>query len=119
MGRKSKRTLLKERVDELKEIFAEVPAEKMKVAEPMLTRVAKMEFYLVDLEDQIDEVGFVEQYQNGNNQFGSKESTASRSYSTVIKNYNSLVRTLLSLLPDDARQDASDGFDEFLQSRRK
>lgn len=119
MGRKSKSTLLKERIEDLKQIFAEVPAEKMKVAEPMLTRVAKMEFYLHDLEDEIDKVGFVEQYQNGNNQFGSKESTASRSYSTVIKNYNSLVRTLLSLLPDEARQDASDGFDEFLQRGRK
>ena len=118
MGKKSRKTLLKERVAELNDIFAEVPAEKMKVAGQMIIRVAKMEFYLLDLEAEIDEVGFVEHYQNGENQSGTKESTASR-YSTVVKNYNSLVRTLLTLLPDDARQEASDGFDEFLQQRRR
>ena len=115
MGKKSRKTLLKERVAELNDIFSEVPAEKMKVAGQMI----KMEFYLLDLEAEIDEVGFVEHYQNGENQSGTKESTASRSYSTVVKNYNSLVRTLLTLLPDDARQEASDGFDEFLQQRRR
>lgn len=119
MGKKSRKTLLKERVAELNDIFSEVPAEKMKVAGQMIIRVAKMEFYLLDLEAEIDEVGFVEYYQNGENQSGTKESTASRSYSTVVKNYNSLVRTLLTLLPDDARQEASDGFDEFLQQRRR
>lgn len=119
MGRKSRKTLLKERVAELNEIFAEVPAEKMKIAGQMIIRVAKMEFYLLDLEAEIDKVGFVESYQNGENQSGTKESTASRSYSTVVKNYNSLVRTLLTLLPDEARQDVSDGFDEFLQQGRQ
>ena len=36
----------------------------------------------------------------------------------MLKNYNALARTLLSLLPEDSRQEASDGFDEFLQMRQ-
>ena len=118
VARKSRQTLLKERIGELTEIFSAVAADKMKVARPMIVRIAKMEQYIVDLEKQIDEVGFVEAYQNGATQSGTKESTASRSYSTVIKNYNSLVRTLLQLLPDDCQQEASDGFDDFLQGKR-
>ncbi|MFC2499960.1 MAG: hypothetical protein ACFNUC_04335 [Selenomonas noxia] len=115
MGRKSESTILKERIEELKQVFAEVSADKMKVAAPLVERLAKMERYLVDLERQVDDVGFVEDYQNGASQWGTKESTASRSYSTVLKNYNALARTLISLLPDDSQQGASDGFDEFLQ----
>ena len=118
MARKSKKTLLKERIAELTETFSDVAADKMKVATPMIARIAKMEQYIVDLEKQIDDGGFVETYQNGATQSGTKESTASRSYSTVIKNYNALVRTLLSLLPDDRQQEASDGFDDFLQRKR-
>lgn len=115
MGRKSESTILKERIEELKQVFAEVSADKMKVAAPLVERLAKMERYLVDLERQVDDIGFVEDYQNGASQWGTKESTASRSYSTVLKNYNALARTLISLLPDDSQQEASDGFDEFLQ----
>nr|DAN16517.1 MAG TPA: hypothetical protein [Caudoviricetes sp.] len=118
MGRKSENTILKERIEELKQVFADVSADKMKVAAPLVERLAKMERYLVDLERQVDEVGFVEAYQNGASQSGTKESTASRSYSTVLKNYNALARTLISLLPEDSRQEASDGFDEFLQMRK-
>ena len=92
MGRKSESTILKERVEELKQVFAEVSADKMKVAAPLVERLAKMERYLVDLERQVDDVGFVEDYQNGASQWGTKESTASRSYSTVLKNYNALAR---------------------------
>lgn len=118
MGRKSESTILKERIEELKQVFAEVSADKMKVVAPLVERLAKMERYLVDLERQVDDVGFVEDYQNGASQWGTKESTASRSYSTVLKNYNALARTLISLLPDDSQQEASDGFDEFLQMRQ-
>ncbi len=118
MGRKSESTILKERIEELKQVFAEVSADKMKVAAPLVERLAQMERYLVDLERQVDDVGFVEDYQNGALQWGTKESTASRSYSTVLKNYNALARTLISLLPDDSQQEASDGFDEFLQMRQ-
>ena len=118
MGRKSESTILKERGEELKQVFADVSADKMKVATPLVERLAKMERYLVGLERQVDDVGFVEVYQNGASQAGTKESTPSRSYSTVLKNYNALARTLLSLLPEDSRQEASDGFDEFLQLRK-
>jgi hypothetical protein len=117
MGKKSPKTILKERIEELNGIFAEVSADKMKIVGPTIVRLAKMEQYLVSLEDEIDKVGFTEVYQNGANQSGTKESTASRSYSTVVKNYNALVRTLLTLLPEDSQQEASDGFEEFLQRR--
>ncbi len=119
MAKAKPQTMLKKRVKQLTEIFQGVAADKMEVVMPTIQRLAKMEMYLVDLEQQIDEVGFVEVYQNGENQKGTKESTASRSYSTVVKNYNQLVRTLLALLPETEQQEASDGFEEFLQQHKR
>lgn len=117
MAKKSQETLIKERIEELQSSFADMATEKMKIVYPMLVRLAKMEFYLKDLEKQIDDTGFVEIYTNGPNQSGTRESIVSRSYSTVIKNYNSLVRTLLTQMPEEERKEISDGLDEFLQRR--
>ena len=74
----------------------------------------EIEFHLDDLAQEIKENGFIETYQNGNNQFGTKESTASKSYNSLLKNYNAIIRTLLSILPETQRKEISDGFDEFL-----
>lgn len=117
MGKKKPETLKNERIEEVTQIFGNIDAEKMVVVRPMIARLVNMEFYLIDLERQIDEVGFVETYQNGATQSGTKESTASRCYSTVVKNYNSIVRTLLSLLPESERKDADDGLNDFLHKR--
>ena len=43
MGRKSEKTILKERVKELNQVFADVSVDKMKVVAPLVERMAKME----------------------------------------------------------------------------
>ena len=108
------RTTIKKRVAELEAIFENLDADKMKIVRPMLSRMAHLEVYMTNLEATIEKDGFVEKYENGGGQSGTKESTASRSYSTVVKNYNALARTVLSLLPETEQQEASDGLDEFL-----
>ena len=44
-----------------------------------------MEMQLDELQIQLEKVGFVEEYCNGNNQFGKKESTESKAYNTLMK----------------------------------
>ena len=60
--------------------------------------------------DYIREKGFVEEYQNGANQFGVKKCSEVEIYNTMIKNYSSIVKQLVDLLPNDARS----GGDELL-----
>jgi len=110
------KTTVKKRVAELEDIFGNLDADKMKILRPTLTRLAKMEIYIAELEKEIEKVGFVEKYDNGGGQSGTKESTASRCYSTVIKNYNALVRTVIAEMPETERPDISDGLDEFLHA---
>lgn len=52
-------------------------------------------------------------------QYGTKESTASKAYSTVLKNYNSLIRTLLSCMPQKTSDDVDDGFEAFVGTLKK
>ena len=112
------KTILNRRIKELKRIFSEVDADKMKVIEPSLIQAAKMELYIGDLSTQLDEVGFVEEYQNGENQSGKKESTESKAYSTMVKNYTAVIRTLLSCLPETEQKAAEDEMMAFLKNRQ-
>lgn len=66
------------------------------IVEKTIECIVDLEFRIDKLQKELDTIGFVEEYQNGNNQFGTKESTISKAYSNVLKNYNSLIRTLLS-----------------------
>ena len=68
----------------------------MIIVEKTIECVVDLEIRINKLQKELDTIGFVEEYQNGNNQFGTKESTISKAYSNVLKNYNSLIRTLLS-----------------------
>ncbi len=110
-------TALKKRIKELKTIFAAIDEDKMKLVMPSITQAAKMELYIERLNEALDKNGFVEEYQNGENQSGKKESTESRAYSTLMKNYNAIIRTLLACLPENAQPQAEDQLDLFLRNR--
>ena len=103
MGKVSPKTAMNRRIKELKAIFAGVDEDKMKLVMPSIQQAAKMEQYIESLSAQLDAAGFVEEYQNGENQYGKKESTESKAYSTMVKNYNAVVRTLLSCLPENVQ----------------
>lgn len=111
-------TRIKRRIKELDEIFEGMDKDKKKVVEPLINFAAHMEVNIEKLDAQLMELGFVEEYRNGENQFGKKESTESRAYSTLIKNYTGVIRTLLSCLPETEQPQAEDALDEFLRNRR-
>lgn len=111
-------TKIKRRITKLNKIFKDVPEDKREVVKPLITRAAYMEYGLEKLEREMLVVGFVEEYQNGNNQFGKKQSSESKAYSTMIRDYNAVIKTLLSCLPEDVQPQAEDALDEFLRKRR-
>ena len=55
---------------------------------------------LEDLRDSINENGCVSEYQNGENQHGTKKSPEVEVYNTMIKNYTTVIKTLCDLLPE-------------------
>ena len=119
MPRYSEKTLRKKRLEQYREAFKNIDDDKMAVVQRLTDLAVDLEFRLADLQKELDEVGFVEEYCNGQNQFGTKESTASKAYSTTLKNYNSLIRTLLSCMPQKSSDDVDDGFEAFVGTLKK
>ena len=66
---------------------------------PLIRSAAFMRITLDDLADLINETGAVEEYQNGENQHGMKQSAALQSYNQLVKNYAAVIKQLFSYLP--------------------
>lgn len=80
------------------------------------TLVENLSFVIVVIEDLKEHIlihGIKEEYQNGENQKGYKESVESKTYNQLIKSYLAMMKVLNSVLPNDARQDLDDAFAKF------
>lgn len=97
-------------LNKLKKIFKNIEPDKQKTVERLIENAAFMAESLDELQDIIREKGFTEEYQNGANQFGVKKCSEIEIYNTMIKNYSSVIKQLIDLLP----QGEASGGDELL-----
>ncbi len=86
--------------EELDEIFSELDAKTKKITLKLLDNAAFIALKLEDLQAEINEKGMVTEYQNGANQYGTKKSPEVEVYLSMIKNYTSIINTLMNALPD-------------------
>ena len=108
----------KKRITEYNKIFKDLSLEKKKLIKKDIEQAVHMVFQLDELQTALEKVGFVEEYQNGNNQYGKKESTESKAYNQLMKNYTAVVKILLAELPRTTPVDEDDEFKEFLKRVR-
>ena len=97
-------------LNKLKKIFKDIEPGKRQTVEKLIANAAFMAESLDQLQEVIREKGFVEEYHNGANQSGIKKCSEVEIYNTMIKNYSSIIKQLVDLLPGDARS----GGDELL-----
>ncbi len=97
-------------LNKLKKIFKDIEPNKRQTVEKLIANAAFMAESLDELQEVIREKGFVEEYQNGANQSGIKKCSEVEIYNTMIKNYSSIVKQLIDLLPGDSKS----GGDELL-----
>lgn len=101
----------------LSKIFEEIDPDKRGVVLNLMQNAAFMNTSLRDLQDLIAQDGWVSTYDNGGGQGGQKQSPASSSYMKLVATYNSVIKTLLDLLPKsdrDAARAQADPMAEFL-----
>ena len=111
MPKVSKSTRIKSRLKELKELYQDLPEEKMKIAKPLMENAAFLEIELENLQKVISENGTVEDYKNGENQYGKKIGSEVQSYNSLMKTYNAINRRLEEMLPPKKKQSK---FEKFL-----
>ena len=84
----------------LEKIFKDIEPEKAQTVEKLISNAAFMAESLDELQEKIREKGFTEEYQNGANQYGVKKCSEVEIYNTMIKNYSSVIKQLVDLLPN-------------------
>ncbi len=109
---------IKKEKSRLRKSYANIQRDKKNVVEKLLERAAFMCVTLEDLEIEINRNGCVSEYQNGENQWGTKKSPEVEIYNTMIKNYTTVVKQLTELIPstEEIKTDG-DGFESFIDGR--
>lgn len=94
-------TRLKRAREDLSAVFADLDEKRRKTVDKLLDNAAFMAVQLEDLRVVIQENGVTSEYQNGENQFGTKKSPEVEVYLAMIKNYTAIINSLCAMLPTD------------------
>ena len=99
---------------EIDEILKKIPNEKKNEASLIGQKLKYMEEKLAEVQKQIDELGVVEHFINGKQDF-LRESPALASYTKLMKIYDTFYKNLINLLPKDEVEELNDNFDDFVE----
>ena len=99
MAKVKKETRVRKEKERLCEIFKGLEENKLKTCRALIDRAAFITVSLEDLEEQLNETGWVEEYQNGENQSGMKKAAAADVHISLTKNLNAIIKQLLEMVP--------------------
>lgn len=102
---KTKKTEKAEEIDldSLRKTFEARTDDKSKLALDLLKRAEFMRTTLIALEDKVNSEGVVTEMSQGSYSID-RENPALRSYNTTIKNYTSVIKQIVELLPAQENQ---------------
>lgn len=98
--------------DRLLKLYKAAPKEKLALARKLISRAAFISVMLDNFEKDIDENGYEQEYQNGENQKGMKKSAAAELHVTYTKNLLSVMKQLDEML-DVKSSGGGDSFESF------
>jgi hypothetical protein len=93
-------------------LFKAAPKEKLALARKLISRAAFLSVTIDDIERDISENGYEQEYQNGENQRGMKKSAAAELHVTYSKNLLSFTKQLNEML-DTSAANGGDAFENF------
>lgn len=88
----------------LKRAFKDLDKNKMSTVKQLISTAAFLSVTLRDLEDEINRNGVTEEYQNGANQYGVKQSAAAVTHIAMTKNLTSIMKQLADLVPAETKK---------------
>ena len=107
MGTKKEKTKdqrIKTEKTRLRGIFRDLDENKKKLVTPLIEKAAFMSVELDDLQATIETEGWTSEYQNGQNQWGTKKSPEADTYIALSKNYAAVIKQLTDLVPAAKRK---------------
>lgn len=91
---KTKEQRIKTEKTRLKGIFKDLDENKRKLVTPLIEKAAFMSIELDDLQAKLEKDGWTSEYQNGQNQWGTKKSPEAETYIALSKNYAAVIKQL-------------------------
>ena len=107
MPKITKETRIKEELERLNGFFISIDGNQRAAVTPLIQNAAFMKVTLEDLQTAINADGVIDEYQNGANQSGIKQSAILQAYNSLIKNYASVIKNLAQLLPPEKKATAT------------
>lgn len=103
----------------LNKIYKDLEGRKKLIAEGLINEAAHMRIQLEIYRNDIDENGYIEYFtQSKETAPYERERPVARLYATLNKNYQSIIKQLMDLLPkEQPKDDEDDGFDSFVSDR--
>jgi hypothetical protein len=99
-------------------LFTSIPDKKRQLVDGLIHRAAYMRITLEDYEKDLDEFGYVESFtQSEKTEPYERERPVARLYNTMNKNYQSIIKQLTELLPQESAKSDDDDFDRFVSER--
>lgn len=93
-------------------LFKDADKNKKKLCDRLIDNCAFMAVLLAELMLNINASGVKEEYVNGANQYGYKDSVEVKTYNTLIKNYLSALKQLNEIMPVQGKG-LADEFERF------
>lgn len=112
-----KRAKIDAEIKQLSNLLNDVDTKSKKIVDSLVKNAAFMAVTLEELQETMNENGVVSEYQNGENQWGTKKSPEVEIYNTMIKNHAAIMKQLTDLRPKTLPKPQDDGFESFVNDR--
>jgi len=97
---------IKREITRLKRVFKDLDKNKLQTVESLIRNAAFMAVSLEELQEIINVEGYTVEYQNGENQRGTKQSEAVKTHIAMTKNHASIIKQLTELVPPEKKKDS-------------
>ena len=94
-----KNEMISSEIKRINKLFSGIDLKTRKALEPLIRNAAFLAVIIQDLQITIIREGVTEEYQNGLNQAGEKESSVVKVHNTMTKNHSQIMGQLAGLLP--------------------
>ena len=114
-----KEKLIKAEINRLKRIYKKIGSDRMNLAIGAIQRAAFLRVSLQELEDDLNERGYTEKFQQGNQEPYDRKRPNAETYKAFYDSYLKTIKQLTDMLPKEEQKPDVDEFDEFIMSRPK
>ena len=89
----------------LKKIFKDLDKGKRNTVDSLMKNAAFMAVSLEELQEIINRDGYTVEYQNGENQKGTKQSDEVKTHIAMTKNYTAIIKQLCDMVPEEEKEE--------------